>query len=63
MRAAAGEREAVVDLGRLLDRVLRPSAGDAEYRFVMRGGHRTGSRSSVFSIASVRKVFVMIVKK
>ena len=51
MRMAAGEREAVVDLGRLLERVLRRSAGNDEYRLVIRGEHQTDSPSSVVDIA------------
>ena len=60
MQMAVEEREAVVYLGRPLDRVLGPSAGNHEYRLVMRGGHQTGSPSLVVGILSERKVFVTI---
>ena len=62
MRMAAGEREAVVDLGRPLERVLRPSAGSDEYRLVMRGAHQSDSPPSV-GHRSERKVLARNVNK
>jgi len=58
-----GDREGMVDVGRPLDGVLGPSAGNHECRLVVRGGHQTGSPSSVVGIAWERKTFVTSVKK
>ena len=54
MRMGLGEREAVVDLWRPLDGVLRPSAGNHEYRLVKRRGQHNGSPSSVVGVGLVR---------
>jgi len=56
----SGEREAVVDLGRPLDAVLRPSAGNHERRLVMRRGDQKRSSWSVVGVGLVKKTYVII---
>ena len=62
MRMGLGEREAVVDLGRPLDGVLRPSAGNHEYRLVKRRGQHNGSPSSVVGVGLVRKTSLIVAR-
>jgi len=56
MRIGDGEREEMVDLGRPLHRVLRPSAGNHGYRLVKRRGQHNGSPSSVVGVGSEERI-------